>query len=131
MTLLPRLPRSRDLDLSFLTWRGRAVRYVLIYLALALGLNGLRYATSSIRPQLIEARDREAALIKEKDDLQVRIQALQNPQVIPQWASNNGMRLYAESPKEILDVPAPDPPVSPAPPEPVSQRAVEVRTEWK
>lgn len=129
MTLNPQLPRPRDLDLSFLTWRGRAVRYVLIYLALALGLTGLRYATHGIRPALIEAQKQEAALIKQRDDLQVQVQALQNPQLVPLWAAQHGMRLYAESPKTVADFRPLD--AARPRPEAVPARTVEVRTEWK
>ncbi|MFC4427510.1 hypothetical protein [Deinococcus navajonensis] len=118
---------QRDLDVSFATWRGRAVRYVLIYLALALVLVGVRAATQQIRPALREAQAREAALISQRDDLQLRIQTLESPQLIRDWAFANGMRRFAQAPKTVQQLPPA--PVSPRQPAP--QRTVEVRTQWK
>lgn len=117
-----------DVDLSFVTWRGRAVRYVLIYLALAVALVGLRMGTQQIRPGLITAQQREAALISQRDDLQLRIQILENPQLIRDWAFANGMQRFAQAPKTMQDLPpAPSTATRVAAP----KRTVEVRTQWK
>ncbi|WP_179944613.1 hypothetical protein [Deinococcus radiopugnans] len=154
-------PRVRSLDLTEATWRGRAVRYVLIYLALALALVGARYFTQDIRPALRAVQEREATLLTQRNDLAVQVQTLENPQRIRDWAFANGMVRFAEAPKEsqaILPLPppgrkdaaatpesaapesaAPDsdppaPPVSPVqPPRPPAQpdNTVEVRTQWR
>lgn len=117
-----------NLDLSFVTWRGRAVRYVLIYLALAVALVGVRLGTQQIRPGLISAQEREAALISQRDDLQLRIQILENPQLIRDWAFANGMQRFAQAPKTMQDLPpVPGTTVRPTAP----KRTVEVRTQWK
>ncbi|QLG12527.1 hypothetical protein HLB42_12230 [Deinococcus sp. D7000] len=149
-------PRVRSLDLTEATWRGRAVRYVLIYLALALALVGARYFTQDIRPALRAVQEREATLLTQRNDLAVQVQTLENPQRIRDWAFANGMVRFAEAPKEsqaILPLPppgrkdaaatpkpaAPDsaPPAhtsSPVqPPRPPAQpdNTVEVRTQWR
>ncbi|WP_034383264.1 hypothetical protein [Deinococcus sp. YIM 77859] len=117
------LPR---VDLSIATWRARAIRYVSIYLVLALTLVGARFFTQDVRPTLRAAQDREAALLNERDELELRVQALTNPQRIRDWALHNGMRRFAEAPKttqDITGVPAPAP---------LSARStLEVKTEWK
>ncbi len=106
-------PRLRNVDLSEATWRGRAIRYVLIYLALALALVGARYFTQDIRPSLRAVQDREAALLIQRNDLAVRVQTLENPQRIRDWAFANGMIRFAEAPKEsqaFLPLPPPGQP---------------------
>jgi len=103
-------PRLRNVDLSEATWRGRAIRYVLIYLALALALVGLRYYTQDIRPALRAVQEREATLLTQRNDLAVRVQTLENPQRIRDWAFANGMIRFAEAPKEsqaFLPLPPP------------------------
>lgn len=117
------LPRF---DLSAATWRARAIRYVAIYLALALALVGARLLTQDVRPSLREAQAREAALTTQRDELEVRVQALGSPQRVREWALQNGMRRFAETPKTtapLTGVPAP----APAAP----RTTLEVRTEWK
>lgn len=149
-------PRVRSLDLTEATWRGRAVRYVLIYLALALALVGARYFTQDIRPALRAVQEREATLLTQRNDLAVQVQTLENPQRIRDWAFANGMVRFAEAPKEsqaILPLPPPGrkdaaatpKPAAPgsAPPAPTSSpvqpprppaqpdNTVEVRTQWR
>ena len=87
------LPRF---DLSTATWRARAIRYVVIYLALALALVGARLLTQDVRPTLREAQLREAALTTQRDELEVRVQALGSPQRVREWALQNGMRRFAD-----------------------------------
>lgn len=125
--MVRRLTLRRALDLSYATWRGRAVRYVLIYLALALALVGARAATQQIRPTLRDAQAREAALISQRDDLQLRIQTLESPQVIRDWAFANGMRRFAQAVKTVEKLPPAPLPARP----PTPQRTVEVRIQWK
>ena len=103
------------LDLSEATWRGRAIRYVVIYLALALALIGARYFTQEIRPVLRAAQDREAALLTQRNDLAVQVQILENPQRIRDWAFANGMVRFAEAAKETQAI-LPLPPPGSAPP---------------
>ncbi|CAM4433453.1 hypothetical protein [Deinococcus marmoris] len=114
-------PRLDSMDLTEATWRGRAIRYVAIYLALALLLVGARSLTRDIRPELRVAQDQEAKLLIQRNDLAVAVQTLENPQRIRDWAFANGMVRFAEAaPKEsqaILPLPPPgqgDAPVSPA-----------------
>ncbi|WP_192930904.1 hypothetical protein [Deinococcus sp. AJ005] len=135
MTSLPPLrPRLDHLDLTEATWRGRAIRYVAIYLALALLLVGARYLTQDIRPALRDVQDQEAKLLTQRNDLAVTVQTLENPQRIRDWAFANGMIRFAEAPKEsqvILPLPPPGqeavpasseiaPPTSPDSPAPPS-----------
>ncbi|MFK7603842.1 hypothetical protein ACI3L1_16695 [Deinococcus sp. SM5_A1] len=113
-------PRLDSMDLTEATWRGRAIRYVAIYLALALLLVGARYLTQDIRPALRVAQDQEAKLLTQRNDLAVGVQALENPQRIRDWAFDNGMIRFAEAPKEaqaILPLPPPGQEVVPARPE--------------
>lgn len=114
------------LDLSAATWRARAIRYVAIYLLLALALVAARYLTQDVRPTLRAAQEREAALTTERDELELRVQALGNPQRVRDWAFANGMRRFAEAPKttaELTGVPAP----APLP----ARTTVEVTTAWR
>ncbi|THF71938.1 hypothetical protein E7T06_00810 [Deinococcus sp. Arct2-2] len=134
------------MDTSAPTWRGRAMRYVLIYMVLALVLVGVRYATHDVRVNLRAAADREKVLIAQRDTLEVQVQTLTTPQRIREWAFTQGMRRFAEAePKMNADIPTiPLPANLPAsPPEPssdagvglklppVSQSRLEVRTQWK
>lgn len=107
--------RPGRLDLSEATWRGRAIRYVVIYLALALALIGARYFTQEIRPVLRAAQDREAELLTRRNDLAVQVQILENPQRIRDWAFANGMVRFAEAAKETQAI-LPLPPPGSAPP---------------
>jgi len=114
------------LDLSLSTWQARAVRYVLIYLVLALVLVAARFLTQDVRPDLRAAQKREVALTNARDELEVSVQRLSNPQRIRDWADGHGLRPFAEAPKKteaLLSVPAP----APAP----VQTTLEVYTEWK
>jgi hypothetical protein len=127
----PALPRLEQLDLTFNTWRGRSVRYVLIYLALSVVLVGTRYATQQIRPDLRAMQDREAALISERDQLQLSVQALHTPQAVREWAFANGMRRFAEARKTTATIAPIPPPAQAGPPPTPPERRVQVRTEWK
>ncbi|GGK13778.1 hypothetical protein GCM10008955_03890 [Deinococcus malanensis] len=129
MMARPPAGRWSSLDLSFVTWRGRAVRYVLIYLALAVALVGVRMGTQQIRPGLISAQEREAELISQRDDLQLRIQILENPQLIRDWAFANGMQRFAQAPNKTMQDLPPAPTMAARPAAP--KRTVEVRTQWK
>lgn len=117
------LPRF---DLSTATWRARAIRYVGLYLLLALALVMARYLTQDVRPTLRAAQEREATLTTQRDELELRVQALGNPQRISDWALQNGMRRFAEVPKTtetIKGIPAPAPLHR--------HTTLEVTTEWK
>lgn len=118
------------------------MRYVLIYVLLALVLVGVRYVTHDVRVQLRAAADREEVLIAQRDTLEVQVQALTTPQRIREWAFAEGMRRFAEAPKVTADLPTiPLPPtLTSSPPEsgdaglslsPVPQTTLEVRTQWK
>ena len=112
-----RLPSLDRVDLSEATWRGRAIRYVAIYLSLSLLLVGARFLTQDIRPALRVAQDREATLLTQRNDLAVTVQTLENPQRIRDWAFANGMVRFAEAPKEaqaILPLPPPGEEAGPA-----------------
>ena len=117
---------SPRLDLSAGTWRARAVRYVGLYLVLALTLVAARFLTQDVRPHLRDVQTREAALTTERDDLELRVQALGNPQRVRAWAAGHGMRRFAEAPKTtaiLTGVPAP----AALPP----QATLEVTTAWR
>ncbi|MFB9994145.1 hypothetical protein ACFFLM_19490 [Deinococcus oregonensis] len=130
------------MDTSAATWRGRAMRYVLIYVLLALVLVGVRYATHEVRVNLRAAADREKVLIAQRDSLEVQVQALTTPQRIREWAFSQGMRRFAEVNKVTADLPTIPLPanLSPSPPDssssglsqpPVPHSRLEVRTQWK
>lgn len=130
------------MDTSAATWRGRAMRYVLIYVVLALVLVGVRYATQDVRANLLKVGDREKVLITQRDNLEVQLQMLTTPQRIREWAFAQGMRRFAEAPKVTAAIPAlPLPANLPlSPPDasnsgpslaPVPQSRLEVRTQWK
>ncbi|EYB68372.1 hypothetical protein DEIPH_ctg025orf0258 [Deinococcus phoenicis] len=113
-------------DLSAATWRARAIRYVAIYLVLALMLVGARLLTQDVRPTLRTAQDREVALTTQRDELELRVQALGNPQRVRDWAFQNGMRRFAEAPKTTQDLTG-----VPAPAPAAAHTTLEVTTEWK
>lgn len=92
-------PNWAKVDTSAAVWRGRAIRYVLIYLSLLLGLVTARYFTQDIRPNLRAALEREAQLVTQRDNLALEVQALETPQRIRDWAFANGMHRFAEAPK--------------------------------
>ncbi len=116
------------------------MRYVMIYLILALVLVGARYATQDVRFNLRTTTDREAELLSVRDDLEVRVQALTTPQRVREWAFAQGMRRFAETVKVTADIPTVPLPANlpSSPPDssrsnsaPVPQTALEVRTQWK
>ncbi|PTA66990.1 hypothetical protein [Deinococcus arcticus] len=121
------LPRWSELDTSLPTWRARAVRYVLIYLALVLVLVTVRALTSDVRPALRAAEKREAALITQNANLTVQLQTLENQRRLKDWAQARGMRLVAVAPKATATFT----PLPPAPGRPAAARTLEVKTLWK
>ncbi|MDV6373730.1 hypothetical protein [Deinococcus arenicola] len=120
----------KSVDLTETTWRGRAIRYVAIYLVLALTLVGARYLTQDIRPGLRVALDREATLVTQRNDLAVRVQALESPQRIREWAFANGMVRFAEAPKQSQAI-LPLPPGSAATPSLMPEPRVKVNIQWR
>lgn len=128
MALRPNLSRLNlpNVDLSVSTWQARAIRYVVIYLLLALALVGARLWTQDVRPDLRAAQAREAALTTERDELELRVQALSTPQRVREWALSNGMRRYAEMPKTRAALSG-----VAAPPPADAQTTLEVKTAWK
>lgn len=115
------------IDTSTATWQRRTLRYLTIYLLLALALVAARYATQHIRPTLRDAQQQEAALLSQRDNLEIRVQAATTPQKVQEWAVQNGMQRFAESNKSTRDLGTPPPDT--APPTPPS--SVEVKTQWK
>ncbi|WP_369409237.1 hypothetical protein [Deinococcus arboris] len=121
------IPRWSALDTSLPTWRARAVRYVLIYLALVTALVSVRALTRDVRPALKAAQAREAALTTQSADLSVQLQTLESRRRLLDWAAQNGMRRLTDVPRETATFqPVPAAPVA-APP----ARTVEVKTLWK
>lgn len=114
-------------DTTPVTWQRRTLRYLAIYLALALLLVGARYLTQDVRPDLRAAQDREEVLIKQRDTLALRVQAATTPQKVQAWALENGMQRFAESRKTTRDLGASAVTVPPSAPAPV----LEVETQWK
>jgi len=110
-------------------WRARALRYVLIYLLLACALVALRYQTRDIYPRLRELRAEREGLQRERDALSVEVQTLSSEQRVRAWALANGLRTYAQSPKQTLAFPPPlpAPQLPPAPP----PTFLEVKTAWR
>lgn len=123
MTTLPTLP----FDTRISTWQGRAIRYLVIYLVLACLLVVARYVTQHIRPNLRLAQEQEAALLAQRDDLEIRVQSLTTPQVVQEWALEHGMQRFAEHSKTTLDLGQPLPFPTPLP----TASRLEVNTQWK
>ncbi|WP_221089178.1 hypothetical protein [Deinococcus aquaedulcis] len=121
------VPRWNEMDTSLPTWRARAVRYVLIYLALVLVLVTVRALTSNVRPALRAAEKREAALITQNADLTVQLQTLESQRRLKDWAQAHGMRLLAVTPPNKATFT----PLPPAPRRPSAARTLEVKTLWK
>ena len=112
------------------TWRGRALRYLLIYLLLLVAVVTARYLTHEVRPTLVTMTEREAALTARRAALAVEVQSLANEQRVREWAFANGMHRFAEAGKVSQSIPAPKRPAVP-PGTPSPRRTVEVRTQWK
>ncbi|GHF57507.1 cell division protein FtsL [Deinococcus metalli] len=129
MTRLRR-PGLPTLDTSAATWRGRALRYLLIYLLLLVALVAVRYLTKDVRTTLKTVTDREARLTAERSTLAVEVQSLSNGQRVREWAFANGMHRFAEAEKVTQPIPTPKPAAVPAA-VPSPRRTVEVRTQWK
>ncbi|GGS16948.1 hypothetical protein [Deinococcus knuensis] len=127
VTLRRVLPAGLTLDTSLPTWRGRAVRYVLIYLLMVVAMVTVRGATQHIRPELRAAQAREAELTTRRDTLALQLQSLENPQRLRSWAFANGMRRFTDANKvteTIAPLPSVRVPVSP-------ERKLEVKTQWR
>ena len=118
------------LDTSPATWRGRALRYLVIYLLLLLALVAVRYMNRDVRPTLRAAGEQERLLLTQREELALEVQSLSNVQRIREWAFKSGMHRFAEADKTSQTIePAragSTSAVLPSPP-----RTVEVRTEWK
>lgn len=114
-------------DTTPVTWQRRTLRYLAIYLALALLLVGARYLSQDVRPDLRAAQLREEDLIRQRDDLTVRVQAATTPQKVQTWALENGMQRFAESRKAVHDLGTPAAALPPADLAPI----LEVKTQWK
>ncbi|GGR91236.1 hypothetical protein [Deinococcus sedimenti] len=121
-----RLP-TVDPDLTLPTWRARAVRYLLIYVALVVSLVSVRASTAGVRPALREAQTREQTLITQRDNLSLQLQTLESRPRIIAWAKANGMELSAVASKGAADIAG----VPEAAHVPAAPRTVEVRTQWK
>ncbi len=120
-------PPTLAVDTSLPTWRGRAVRYVAIYLLMVVTLVIVRGATQHIRPDLRAAQVREAELTTQRDTLVLELQALENPQRLRSWAFANGMRRFTDADKVTQAIP----PVPSVPAPVVPEHNLEVRTQWR
>ena len=120
-------PATLVVDTSLPTWRGRAVRYVLIYLLMVVTLVIVRGATQHIRPELRAAQVREAELTTQRDTLVLQVQALENPQRLRSWAFANGMRRFTDADKVTETIP----PVPSVRVPGVPEHKLEVRTQWR
>ena len=120
----PPLPLQASLSL----WRARALRYAALYVVLAGALLGLRYATQHTYPQLRELRKSVATLQAQRDELELQVQTLTTGPRVLEWASQQGMRPYAQMPKTTADIaPLPAPPAAPTP----APARLEVNVQWK
>ncbi len=107
-------------------WRARALRYTVIYLALALALMSVRFATRDIRPTLLTLRDERVTLQAQKRDLEVALQTATSVARVRTWAIDNGMIDFARAKKETAKFAA-----LPAPPALPDRQALEVTTQWR
>lgn len=117
-------------DTTTATWQRRTLRYLGIYLTLALTLVAARYFTQGIRPELREMQKQEASLQTQRDDLEVRVQAASSPQRVQEWAVANGFQRFAESSKTTRDLGAGST-VPHIKNSSASPAAIEVKTQWK
>lgn len=115
-----------NIDTSPATWQRRTLRYLAIYLLLALALVFTRYLTQHIRPALRDAQMQEATLQTERDELEIRVQVASTPQKVQEWAVANGMQRFAEANKTTRDLGNAAVPAKPA-----HQSTLEVKTQWK
>lgn len=107
-------------------WRARALRYVLIYLLLACVLVGLRYQSRDIRPDLLALRAERETLTREKQFLELEVQAATSTARVREWAVANGMIPFSRTQKESATFESLPRPV------PLSEsRPLEVVTRWK
>ncbi|WP_045233528.1 hypothetical protein [Deinococcus pimensis] len=114
------LPASHDV------WRARALRYTLIYLLLALVLVGLRFGARDIRPELLDLREERTILTRDKQALELDVQAATSTARVREWALANGMTPFSRASKATAAFE-----VLPAPPAPPAARSLEVTTVWK
>lgn len=116
-----------NFDTTTATWQRRTLRYLTIYLLLALALVAARFFTQHIRPVLREVQKQEETLQAQRDDLEIRVQAATTPQKVQEWAVQNGMQRFAESSKSTRDLGnLPTEPTLPSQPS-----SAEVNTQWK
>lgn len=117
-------------DTTTATWQRRTLRYLTIYLLLALALVTARYFTQHIRPQLREVQQQEANLLSQRDELEIRVQAATTPQKVQEWALQSGMQRFAERAASAstrdLGAGETEPQYTPS-----SSNAIEVNTQWK
>lgn len=73
-------------------WQARAARYLGLYLLLAAGLTGLRYATMDLYPEVRALRAERELLAQEKSRLALEIQAQSSPARVRAWAERSGMQ---------------------------------------
>lgn len=104
--ILPRrrttaLPKARiQINTDAALWRGRVMRYMLIYLLMAVTLVITRHFTQDIRPTLRNLEQQEGQLITELHELEIAYQAKVPPQKIKKWARENNMVPFANAYKE-------------------------------
>ena len=122
--------RPLNFDVTPATWQRRTLRYLTIYLLLAMVLVAVRYKTQHIRPDLLAAQGHEAELLTERDNLEIAVQVALTPQKIQQWASSSGMVHFAESVKTARDF-GPGDPGAAVNLLPNSTNTIEVQTQWK
>ena len=93
--------RLKMADLSPVTWRKRAIRYLLIWLALVSALITMRYFTYPIRSELLLSNKKQKELLTQRDALIVEVQVLDGSQRTRDWAINNGFRRFAQTPRSF------------------------------
>ncbi len=121
-----RLPLS--IDTAPATWQWRTLRYLSIYLLLAMTLIAVRYKTQHVRPNLLDLQKQEATLLTQRDNLEIAVQVAVTPQKIQEWAAGNGMIHFAESPKTARDLGQAAAPLTlPT----TNNNTIEVKTQWK
>ncbi|WP_291425820.1 hypothetical protein [Deinococcus sp.] len=120
-----RLPLN--FDTAPATWQWRTLRYLSIYLLLAITLIAVRYKTQHVRPNLLDLQKQEATLLTQRDNLEIAVQVAVTPQRIQEWAAANGMIHFAESPKAARDLGQGAPLNLPT----TNNNTIEVKTQWK
>lgn len=95
------LPKPRiQINTDAALWRGRAMRYMLIYLLVAIALITTRHFTQDIRPTLRNLETQEGLLIKQRNELELEYQSKITPQKVKKWAREHNMVPFADTDKE-------------------------------